>query len=85
MYLLARNEAANKWLAEHPAVLGAGAIGIGALLLFFGISALISGRSTDKWGREHQGGTAYLVGGIQTLFGAGATLFGLFKLVSSLF
>lgn len=82
MYLLARNEEINKWLEEHPAVLGGGAIAIGLVLLGFGVVALLTGRSTGKYGHKMQGPMAYAHGGIMAAFGALCILFGLYKMVA---
>jgi hypothetical protein len=84
MFLLARNEEINKWLDEHPAVLGAGAIALGGLLLAFGIRALLTGRSHAKYGIELQGPVAYAHGGVLALIGGGIVLFGLYKLVTGI-
>jgi len=56
--LFAKNEEANKWLSEHPAVLGGGALLIGLILVGVGIPAIISGKATGKYGHEMKGGMA---------------------------
>ena len=53
-----RNHAANQWLREHPAVLGGGALLIGAALLYFGVVGLMTGKTKDKRGNELTGGVA---------------------------
>lgn len=81
--VLARNEAANQWLREHPAVTGCLALALGGVLLASGISSLKSGQATGKWGTQHEGGSAYVMGAIRAIAGAGAILFGLYQLVIS--
>jgi len=84
MYLLARNEEINRWLGEHPTVLGGGAVLIGGLLLAFGVYALMTGRSQGKWGHQLEGPMAYLHGALLAGFGGLAILFGLYKIVVGL-
>jgi hypothetical protein len=85
MVLLARNEEINQWLDEHPLVLGGGALALGALLLWFGISSLMTGRASGKWGQQYEGGMAYFMGGIRVVAGGVVVLFGLFKIATSFF
>ncbi len=80
--VFARNEAANKWLEEHPLVLGGGAIALGIVLTYFGVTALKTGRTKDKWGREMEGGSAMAMGVIRLVAGVGAILFGLYKSIA---
>jgi MFS family permease len=84
MYVLARNEEINKWLGENPAVLGGGALVIGLLLLGFGLAALISGRSTGKYGHKFEGPMAHLHGAILTIAGAGCLIFGVVKVIGAM-
>jgi len=84
MYLLARNEEINQWLAEHPAVLGSGAIVLGLLLLAFGLTSLMTGKATGKYGHKFEGPMAHLHGAVLSIAGTGAVLFGAFKLVGSM-
>ena len=84
MYLFARNEEANRWLEEHPAVLGAIFLVLGFTLLSFGVKALLTGRSTGKYGHEFEGASAYLHGAMLTIAGGGCVLFALYKLVTGL-
>jgi hypothetical protein len=85
MYLLAGNEEINKWLGEHPAVLGAGAIVIGGVLVTFGVAALVTGRSQGKYGHKMEGPMAYVHGAVLAGFGGLAILFGLYKVISGMF
>lgn len=86
MYLLARgNDAANRWLAEHPMVLGGIFLFLGGLVLAFGINALVTGKSRSKWGIELTGPMAYLHGTVMAVAGTGMGLFGLYKFVSAFF
>lgn len=84
MQLLARNEEINQWLAEHPLVLGAGAVVLGLVLLGLGASALLTGRAKSKRGADLTGTNAKLMGVIWAVAGAVCLLFGLFKIVSGL-
>ena len=77
MHLLARNEEINQWLKDHPAVLGGGATLLGLVILGFGVKAILSGRSTDKWGREMEGGMARLHGILLAIAGGCMVIFGL--------
>ena len=83
--LLARNEEINQWLEEHPAVLGGGAMILGLGLLGFGVAALMTGRSTGKYGRKMEGPMAYMHGAIMAGFGGICILFGLFKIATGMF
>jgi hypothetical protein len=83
MYLLARNEAINAWLEEHPAVLGGMFIVLGLVLLSFGLKTLFTGRSRSKRGQEIEGPMAYLQGAMLTIFGAGCLAFAIFRLWSA--
>lgn len=84
MNLLADNEAINKWLSENPMVLGGMFLVIGLVVAGFGVVALLTGRSTGKYGHKMEGPMAYLHGAIMAFFGGGFALFGLFKLVIGL-
>ena len=86
MHLFAqgRNEAINKWLAEHPLVLGAGALVLGLILVGVGVSALLTGRAVTKRGRKLKGGEAKTLGFVWLGFGILCVLFGMFKIVSGL-
>ena len=85
MYLIARNEEINQWLAENPAVLGGGALVLGFILLGFGVTALVSGKSTGKYGHKFEGPMAHLHGAVLSIFGAVCLVFGLVKLVGAAF
>jgi len=84
MFLLARNEEINRWLNEHPAVLGAGALLLGLVLLGFGIKDLVTGKARGKWGEEMTGGMAAMMGIVRLVAGLGITGFGLFMLVKGI-
>jgi hypothetical protein len=84
MFLLARNEEINKWLAENPAVLGGIFLVIGLVLLGYGISALVTGKARGKSGAEMTGGMAALMGIVRLIAGAGCAGFGAFKLLQAL-
>ncbi len=70
MHLFARNEEANKWLSEHPMVLGAGAVVIALILIGIGIMALVTKRARSKVGTELKGGQAQVLGFVWLGFGA---------------
>ena len=82
--LLARNEELNKWLAEHPLVLGGLFLVLGLVLLGFGIKELLTGKSRTKWGTEIQGGMAAFAGVIRVVGGIGCIGFGAYKLIEGL-
>ena len=64
-----RNDEINQWLEKNPLVFGAIFGGIGAVILAFGVRALVTGVATDKWGNEHDGTYGKILGGIQTAAG----------------
>jgi len=82
--LLARHEEINKWLAEHPLVLGGLFLVLGLALLGFGINDLVTGKSRTKWGAEIQGGMATLSGVVRVIGGMGSIVFGAYKLIEGL-
>ena len=79
--LARRNDAANRWLGQNPAVLGGIFIVIGGLLLYFGVRDLRRGVTRDKFGREVSGGMATLISVVRVIGGVVAGGFGLFKLL----
>lgn len=84
MFLLARNEEINAWLAAHPLVT-AGIFGaIAALLLFSGIQTLLTGKARGKWGSEHEGGMAMIYGVVRLIGGLGCGGMAIFQLVKAL-
>jgi hypothetical protein len=84
MSLLARDEAANDWLADHPVALGAGAVVLGLVLVGLGVAALLSGRAPTKRGPDLEGGNARVMAFVWLGFGALCLLFGAFKIVAGL-
>jgi len=52
------NEAANKWLSEHPMVLGIIFFVLGAAILGWGIYEIRTGVAHGKRGKQMTGGTA---------------------------
>jgi hypothetical protein len=82
MLLFARNEAANQWLAEHPLVLGGGAVVLGLIFVALGVSSLISGRAPTKRGADLEGGNALAMAVVWLVFGAACLVFGIYKMVA---
>ena len=76
------NDPMNVWLTEHPVVLGLITIAIGALLFYFGYAGLQSGTTKDKWGNQMEGGMASMISIVRCVAGAGACLFGLYKMIA---
>lgn len=71
----------NKWLGEHPAVIGLIALAIGAVALIWGIVELRSGVATDKRGKDHTGATAKALAITRIVIGSIICLFGLYKII----
>jgi hypothetical protein len=84
MSLFARNEEINRWHADNPVLLGAGALVLGLILLGIGIAALVTGRAPTKRGPDLEGGNAKAMGVVWVVFGSICLLFGLYKIVSGL-
>jgi hypothetical protein len=84
MYLFARNEEANQWLAENPLVLGGGSIVLGLILIGLGVYALITKRAPTKRGPDLEGGHAMAMAIVWLVVGGLFLLFGAFKIVSGL-
>jgi thiol:disulfide interchange protein len=73
---------ANKWLNDNPLVLGLIALAIGVALVGFGLYELSTGVSRDKYGNEIKGGLGKFASVLRIVLGAGACLFGLYKMVA---
>ena len=73
---------ANKWLAEHPLVLGLIALAIGAALAGSGVYGLRKGVAHDKYGNEVQGSMGQLMSILRIVFGVAACGFGIYKMVA---
>jgi hypothetical protein len=84
MHLFAKNEEANRWLAEHPVVLGAGAMVIGLVLVALGAVSMLTGRAPTKRGRDLEGTNARIMAFVWLGFGGLALLFGIFKIVTGI-
>ena len=75
------SDGANKWLAERPMVVGAGALVLGLILVGLGVSALLTGRARTKYGGQVEGGQAMVLAIVWLVFGIACVAFGLFKMV----
>jgi MFS family permease len=82
--LFARNEEINQWLEANPLVLGGGAIVLSLPLLALAIFSFVTGRAPSKWGREHRGTNAMVMGFVWLAAGGACMLFGMFKVVTGL-
>jgi len=71
----------NKWLADNPRVLGAGALVLGLILVGLGVSALLTGQARTKYGGQVEGGQAKVLAIAWLGFGIVCVAFGLFKIV----
>lgn len=84
MHRFAKHEAANAWLADHPAALGSGAAVLGVILVLLGAWSLVTGRAPTKRGPELEGNNARAMAFVWLGFGVLCLLFGLFKMVTGL-
>jgi hypothetical protein len=82
--MFARNEEINQWLADNPLVLGGGAIVLSLPLLALAIFSFVTGRAPSKWGHEHRGSSAMVMGFVWLAAGGACMMFGMFKVVSGL-
>lgn len=84
LYLLFadRNEEINRWLDEHPLVLGLCAILLGAAIAGWGLYELKTGVSYDKKGRKMEGGDGQAMTILRLVVGGLIILFGLYKMVA---
>jgi hypothetical protein len=73
---------ANKWLDEHPFVLGAIFLTIGIALAASGIYELRKGVAHDKRGREVHGGGATALSILRIVGGVGACGFAIYKMIA---
>lgn len=76
------DSAGNQWLGEHPMVLGGIFLAIGLVAGGWGIVELKSGVASDKRGRKVEGGAGKALAIVRIVVGAGACLFGLYKMVA---
>lgn len=80
--LLARNEAINKWLGEHPLVLGMMFLAIGLLIGGWGAYELKTGITRDKRGQVIEGGKAKFIAILRLVIGAGFIAFAPYKMLA---
>lgn len=84
MIVFARNEEINRWLAEHPVILGLLALVLAIVLLAIGIVSLLTGRAPTKRGPDLEGGQAKAMAIVWLVAGGACLLFALFKIVTGL-
>lgn len=72
---------ANRWLSEHPLVLGLLFLAIGGALLISGVVALRSGVTHDKWGNELRGGLGQSISLLRLVAGVGLCIFAIYKII----
>ena len=82
--LIAAQTEFDRWLDQHPVVLGLGALLIGAMLLAFAARTIVTGTARTKWGREVEGAEAHVYGVIRLVAGIGLILFGAYKILAGL-
>jgi uncharacterized membrane protein len=76
------NSPVNRWLAEHPIVLGLIFLAIGLVLLLSGLYELRKGVAHDKYGNEFEGGTAMFMSVIRIVGGLVACGFAIYKMIN---
>lgn len=81
LLLFAQKEDINKWLDEHPAVLGGLFMILGFGIAMYGVYELKTGVTRDKKGRVMEGSGATAVTYIRIIAGAIFGLFGTYKLL----
>lgn len=79
-FVLARNEAINKWLYEHPLILGLLFLAIGVAVGASGLYGLMTSTTRTKFGDEVSGGRAKFLSVIRLLAGVACVLFGLYQM-----
>ncbi len=79
--LLARNEELNKWLGEHPMVLGGIFVALGLALGGSGIYESRTGVTRDKYGNVVTGAWGKMLTNIRILGGIACIAFGVYKLI----
>ena len=77
-----RHDEANKWLDQHPMMLGSIALVFGPGLIAYGIYSLSQGVTRDKRGRKMTGGAAQAMSIIRLVAGVGCAGFGLYKMIA---
>ena len=71
----------DKWLEQHPTVLGGGALLIGLVLLASGIYELRTGVTRGKYGEVLRGSWGTFNSILRIVGGAVACVFGLYKML----
>ncbi len=71
----------NRYLDEHPMVLGAAALVLGLMVAGWGTVSLITGKTRDNYGRKMEGAWVPFVAIIRIFFGLAAVVFGIYKML----
>ncbi|PQO36663.1 hypothetical protein [Blastopirellula marina] len=71
----------NRYLDEHPMVLGAAALVLGLLVAGWGTISLITGKTRDNYGRKMEGAWVPVVALFRIFFGCAAVVFGIYKMI----
>lgn len=71
LFAAGRDSAVNTWLRENPLVLSAIFTILGLALIYFGVTGLIKGSTTGKYGKKHSGGTAKFISILRLILGVG--------------
>lgn len=79
--LLARNEEINKWLNEHPLVLGLLFLVIGLAVGGWGLYELYTGVSYDKRGNAMTGGMGKTLSVVRVVMGVGCIGFAAYRMI----
>lgn len=81
LVLFARNEEINKWLGEHPLIVGLIFLLIGLAAGGWGLYELLTGVAYNKRGGEVKGSMAKVLAIVRIVAGAGCILFAMYKIL----
>lgn len=81
MFLFAQRttDGINNWLNSNPWLLGLIFVPLGGVLIWWGVSSLRAGVTTDKYGNEVSGPLAGFISVVRIIGGVIAVGFGLYK------